>query len=101
MVSERLKKKSEIISQENNPGNHFQLEYYMTEEVCRDDGEINGQKVFGIKIVKKINNEKVEETKISNLSCYRDYVEDIVDRLSLNTVTPVGLHFIIDDMLGI
>jgi hypothetical protein len=101
MVSERLKKKSEVISQENNPGNHFELEYYMTEGVCSDEGEINGRKVFGIKIVKKIGNKVIEETKINNLSCYREYVEDILDKLSLNTVTPIGLPFIIDDMLGI
>lgn len=79
----------------------FEIDYYLTETDDRDD--INGldaDKVYGIEIVKKTGNASIEAAFVRNLSCSREETRNILDRLAYNTVMPVEMKFILDDMLG-
>jgi hypothetical protein len=101
MKSKRLETKTGVIQQENRPGNYYEIEYYMTEGICTDEGELKGQRVFGLGIIKKNSRMDVEEASIQNLSCCREYTEKMMEKLYINRVTPVGLPYVIDDIMGV
>ena len=79
----------------------MKLEYYLVESNAEDSDELLGQKVYGIEIVKKVDGAGEELGFVKNLSCCREKTEDILNLLANNTVTPVGLSFVLDDIIGI
>jgi len=101
-ISKCLERKLELIpngekSQFTNP---IELEYYLTESEGYDCEELEEKKVYGIEIV-KTNGNKTEESKlIINFSCSKENTKRVLSRLIKNTVTPVSLPFILDDILG-
>jgi len=102
MISKFLEKKVEItlnddLEQLKNPIN---LEYYLLESDEHDMEEVNVEKVFGVEIVKKVNGCSDEIETVKNLSCCRENARDILEKLARNTVTPVGLPYILDELLG-
>lgn len=103
MMSKCLEKKVELIPEQNNCDcvNPFELEYYLVESEMDDKDELTGVEVYGIEIIKKIDNVNVESSFVKNFTCCREYAKKIVDKLAYNTVTPVGLPFVLDDILGV
>lgn len=81
------------------------LEYYLIESFYKDEEELDSKiKTFGVEVVKKEHlpdNALNIETKIAeHLSLDKQKVESILSVISKNTVTPIGLYGVLDDMLG-
>ncbi|MCX7749761.1 MAG: DUF6514 family protein [Clostridia bacterium] len=103
MLSKCLEAKLELIPEENwmeSKKDHIELEYYMVESKNDEDEELRGRRLYGVEIVKKIGTHSIEKELVRNLSCCEDSAREIIDKLAKNTVTPVGLPFVIEDLLG-
>ena len=75
------------------------LEYYIVESKvdCRD--YLAGRKVYGIGISKTSDNMCFEENLVYNFSCNYDKTKNVVDILAKNTVTPVELIPVLENIL--
>ncbi len=102
MINRLLEKEIELVPDEGSLGilSPMKLEYYLTETCMDDMDELSGQKVYGIEIVKRVEGLSNEKNSVINLSCCKESTMGILDKLITNSVTPVGLPFILDDMLG-
>lgn len=80
------------------------LEYYLVESDAHgSEYGLMSSKVYGIEIVKKesdSSNARIESELVRNVSCCRESARMILNKLAINSVTPVGLPFILDDLLG-
>lgn len=106
MANRLFEKKIELLQDENMVGfkSPMKLEYYLIESKIDDADEIDelsGKKVYGIEIVKKIDGLKDEMKAVKNLSCCIEKTKDVLEMLAKNSVTPVGLQFVLEDMIGI
>lgn len=101
MLCRYMERKINLIPEEDDRGlmNVFDLEYYLLEsDSCQPD--INpGEKVFGFEIVKRSGG-ATESHIVKNFCFAREIAKNILIKLADNTVTPVGLPFILDDLLG-
>ncbi len=80
-------------------GNKFKLEYYLlTSETddCENDAMIT---TYGIEIVKKVDGKSFEAKRFENVHTDRGRIVSIIDILAENTVTPVALQDILEDIL--
>jgi hypothetical protein len=79
------------------------LEYYLTEFIPEDvnDMELSGKRHYGIEIVKKVDGMKDEIQSVRSLSCDIEYTKAIFAKIVDNTVTPVCMFEILDDIVGI
>ncbi len=75
----------------------LELEYYLTESSCCENDECV---VFGIEIVKKHSGEICERVRFPDVFCTRERTNDLIELLARNTVTPVSLASILDDILA-
>lgn len=75
------------------------LEYYIIEsEVdCRD--ELAGKKIYGVGVSKTTDDKLFEESIVYNFSCCFEKTKDVINMLVRNTVTPVGLVSILEEVL--
>ena len=103
MIKKHLEKKLEIYLEKENDerDDSFLLEYYLLEHVITGFDELDGKTAYGIEIVKKAMGKDDETATVKNLSCCKEKVVKILENLSHNTVTPVGMPYVLDDMLGI
>ena len=103
MVSKYLEKRVEIIPDGDmgNTGVPLELEYYLVESDVDMTEDIPEEKTYGIEIVKKTENRNIENEMIRNLCYNKGCAMDILNKLVYNTVTPVELPFVIDDLLGV
>ncbi|MDP4094945.1 MAG: DUF6514 family protein [Bacillota bacterium] len=76
------------------------LEYYMLESEVDYISELAGKKVYGVSVVKKVGKDCFEGDEIRNLSCSFNNTKQLLKTLSINKVTPVGLKFVLEDMIG-
>ncbi len=97
-----LEKKIEILTNEDSGDlkQNMELEYYLIESDINGFDGISEEKVYGIEIIKKMEEERYECEMVKNYSCCADSVKSVLKKLASNTVTPVGLPFILDDLLG-
>ena len=102
MISRYFQKKIELDSIDNELRfkSPIELEYYLLESEINDCQELFGKKAYGVEIVKKINDQHFETESVRNLSCSKKSAQTILDKLAINGVTPVGLLFVIDDILA-
>jgi hypothetical protein len=103
MLKKYLEKKVQVLPSESVVGyrSSMELEYYLTESDNFKIEDTNENSVFGIEIIKKVDDIDVEVETIKNFSCCREETKHIVEKLADNLVTPVGLYFVLDDILGI
>jgi hypothetical protein len=79
-------------------GGKMELEYYLlTSETddCDSDGII---KTYGIEIVKKVQGLPSESAGFENIHPDRDRIKKIIGMLADNTVTPISLQDILEDL---
>jgi hypothetical protein len=95
------RKVSEVCNEMLIDGNKLELEYYLIEDEVDYIGELRGKKVYGISIVKKTNDTAAEEAIIRNFSCCMKSTKEVLDLLADNLVTPVHLHYVIDNILNV
>jgi hypothetical protein len=79
----------------------MQLEYYLLESDAKYTDEFNYEKMYGIQITKKDKSGITENEFITDIYNDRSKAEVLLDRLVRNTVTPMELRFILDDIVGI
>ncbi len=79
----------------------FVLEYYIIESELPESNDFGKVIVYGLEIVKKLTSELSEKNQIENVFCSREAAEGLVNILAVNSVTPVSLGYIIEDMLGV
>lgn len=91
----------EVIQEENK---QIELEYYLVEREEYSNQNSVGKK-YGIEIVKKSiagnDRMKLESEYISDVSYCREDAKRILDILARNSVTPVVLAFVMDDIIGV
>jgi len=101
MLVKYLEKKVELESFDCTAAEEpIELEYYLLESEIRGEEELDGRKVYGIEVVKRVNDVKVERKIIKDVSCFKESTLEILKRLAENSVTPVSLPFILEDMIG-
>lgn len=103
MISKFLEKRIEIIPQEitEEPGNPLELEYYLVECDSMEEECSEAQKGYGIEIIKKDNGKVLESILINNIYTKREKSESLIRKLFINSVTPVSLPYVLDDLLGV
>ena len=74
------------------------LRYYRTEGVM--ENESGKTPIFGIFAAKYIGEEKEEESDAGFISTDMAYVDELIATLGKNTVTPMVLGEVLDDMLS-
>ncbi len=91
----------EKILMENNIYHNVEVEYYKIKG--NNENTLNDKyEVYGIEIVKKdyLDNEtKVENKYIEKVTSNEQIVDNILEKLKNNEVTPVGLEYVIKDLL--
>lgn len=103
MVCKYLEKRIEVLQEEINSmtGNVLELEYYLVESDFKEEESSEMIKGYGIEIIKKENGVFQESIIVKNIYCLRDNSESLVRKLLENTVTPVSLPYILDDLIGV
>jgi len=84
----------------NEPGNDFELEYYLLENDVKDS-EIKANKVYGVEIVKKLNDGSTEIERFENIYTSSEEARELIGKLAANTVTPLSLPYILEDLIGV
>lgn len=103
MISRCLEKKIELVPEEGPLGlkGSIELEYYLIESEVNYIEELKGKKVYGIEIVKKSDGKPEERQIIRNIFCSRENTKYILEKLAYNSVTPIELPYILDDIIGV
>jgi hypothetical protein len=73
----------------------MKLEYFLISE----DRE-RTRSLYGIRIRKTVDARQVETETTPALSASRDFVEQMIYKLMVNTVTPMTLYEVVDDLIG-
>jgi len=74
----------------------FELKYYVLEEVV--ENESNQYVEYGVEIEKQ-DSSRIEKSQIKDITTDQTRIDIIVKSLIRNSVTPVHLHDVIEDML--
>ena len=102
MVNRFLERTVEVRLDGNQAGrdNSLELEYYWLEsDISGQDGK-EAQKAYGVEIVEKRSGIKDENKKFENIYVNREKIKSLVELLAENTVTPLHLPYILNDLLG-
>ncbi len=102
MISRIPKKKIELNGESlfEDKRNKIILEYYLLESDIEDIEELKGMRTFGVEIVKNAGGAE-ETTAVKNVSASRSEMNEIIGLLSRNSVTPVTLTEVLDDIIGV
>lgn len=99
MISKYLERRIELyLSEEIQTGGKIQVEYYLVES---ENDEMHGNKVYGIEISKKERDNYTESEMFRNLYTNKEKTQDVLRLLAENTVTPVELSFVLDDIMAL
>ena len=100
MTKRYLAKRTELTKDEAKwISSEFILEYYILESSCSSEEEME-RTIYGLEVVKK-QGEIVENATINDFSPCREETELLVEKLSVNKVTPVGLIDVMNDLIGV
>ncbi len=79
----------------------FELEYYLVEsDIAAQDGP-GAKKIYGIGIIKKTKEECSEGKLIADFSCSIVRTKEVINKLISNSVTPIALHYVLEDIIGV
>ncbi|KNY25453.1 DUF6514 family protein [Pseudobacteroides cellulosolvens] len=103
MIKKYLQRKININADDTNDERNekMEIEYYLLESDSFGSDAAYGQKVYGIEIIKKTEEDDIESEFVRNLSTSVDSVSSILDKMVKNSVTPVALPFVLDDLIGV
>ncbi len=90
--------KEELIDEIKYP---MKLEYYITESEIEEQDELQGIKAYGIEIVKLTGGLEVERELVRNYCCNENTARNTICLLADNSVTPSGLHLVLDNLIGV
>ncbi|NSW89983.1 MAG: hypothetical protein HPY74_04730 [Firmicutes bacterium] len=104
MVNKYFKKRMNVSMKDYLPDfkGPISLEYYLLEcedyENTYEFGPIIG---YGVEVVKVFKNEPVESKSFKNITHCKDTAVNIIDVLAENTVTPIELPYVLDNIIGL
>lgn len=102
MLSKYLESRVEVDLNEGSMANSkIQLEYYLIESEYGQRYDFCGDTVYGIEIIKKESDYHAESEIIRNLSSSKENTKGILSILAKNTVTPVELSSVLDDLMAL
>ena len=103
MIKKLLEKEIEILADENQTLFNYpiKLEYYLLESKLEEIEELNGEKVFGIEVIKKVQGINDEVMSFKDFSCNFEVTKRILNTLANNSVTPIGLPYVLEDIMGL
>lgn len=103
MALRTLEKRIRVGGNEEHSGDmkSFELEYYLLESEADNDDAANNRTIYGIEIVKKTDGGCVENSRFEGIFTDKSRTRELIGTLASNTVTPVSLPYILDDLLGI
>jgi hypothetical protein len=103
MIKRKLEKQVELTGDENQMLFKFpiKLEYYLLESEMDESEELKGRKTFGIEVIKKTQGNSDEIKSFTNVSCSMENTQNLLNKLAANSVTPMGMSYVLDDILGI
>ncbi|MDO5521179.1 MAG: DUF6514 family protein [bacterium] len=78
----------------NDDNKELMLEYYLTEKESEETKEL----IYGISVTKRCENQ-VESDVVDNISYEKQQVLDLLHIISENTVTPICLAEVLDDLM--
>ncbi len=104
MVNKYFKKRMNVSVQHylSDLKEAMSLEYYLLE--CEDyeySDEIGAYTGYGVEVVKILKNEPVESNSFNNITSCKETAVNIINVLARNTVTPIELPYVLDDIIGI
>ncbi|MFA6308432.1 MAG: DUF6514 family protein [Clostridia bacterium] len=76
------------------------LEYYLIDRIIEED-DIQEKRTYGVEIVKRFGNECVEKEIIHDLTCDKEKAVELLHKFAENTVTPTGIRYVVDDLIGV
>lgn len=79
----------------------IQLEYYLIESERGQSYDFYADKVYGIEIVKKGSDNHAESELVRNFSSSKENTMGMLNILAKNTVTPIELSFVLDDLMAL
>jgi len=88
------------LEDENRNTGSIQLEYYLLESKLNESETEEPRNAYGIEIVKKSQEESIEIQRYNDICFTREKIRGLIELLAKNTVTPVSLPYILDDLLG-
>ena len=102
MIKKLLEKEIEILTDENQIlfNTPIKLEYYLLESELEEIDEKKGEKVFGIEVIKKIQEINDEVISFKDFSSSLEKTKSILNTLAKNSVTPIGLPYVLEDIIG-
>jgi hypothetical protein len=102
MIKKLLEKEVEVLTDENQILFNFpiKLEYYLLESECEEIEELKGEKIFGIEVIKKVEGIKEEVMSFKEFSSNFEVTKKILNTLAKNSVTPIELPYVLEDMIG-
>lgn len=77
------------------------LQYYLLESELSIEEELKGIKTYGVGIIKKTQEECTEAKFVEALSCCLASTKEVLSLLVRNSVTPVSLHDVLEDIVGV
>ncbi|WP_010243206.1 DUF6514 family protein [Acetivibrio cellulolyticus] len=102
MLSKYLESRVELdLAEGTSTNSKIQLEYYLIESEHSQNYDCCGDKVYGIEIIKKESDNHAESEIVRNLSNSKENTKGILSILAKNTVTPIGLSFVLDDLMAL
>lgn len=102
MAMRKLYKTVSVMSECDGEERKFSLDYYILEKEVQIEGfSVN---TYGIEICKRDKRENnssyFEYRKIFDVFCSEAETIDVLDKLSRNTVTPVCMQEVLEDLIG-
>lgn len=87
--------------EEADPDSAIELEYYLVESELDALEELAKKKIYGIGIVKKTKAESNEEKFVADFSCCITRTKEVLKKLISNSVTPIALPYVLEDIIGV
>ena len=92
-----------LLEQGGETGNGYpmELQYYLLESEITIEGELRGTKTYGVGIIKKMQQECSEARVVEDFSCSLARTKEILNLLVRNSVTPISLYDVLEDIAGL
>ena len=102
MLNRVLEKYVKVAKDEKDTENTgwFELEYYLLESMPECGDPEFDRTAYGIEVIKRMDDGSLEQKKFEGIYTDKRRTQELIDILAANTVTPVSLPYILDDLLS-
>ena len=92
-----------LLEQCGETGTHYpmELQYYLLERETTIEEELIGIKAYGVGIIKKTQEECSEARFVEDFSSSLARTKEVLNLLVKNSVTPISLYDVLEDIAGL